>query len=57
MNALAVSYIISCVFWPVLHQKLETLTLVEIVNIRPYPSVDDHFPFILCRSWRHKIGT
>jgi hypothetical protein len=57
INALALSYIISCVFWLVLHQKLETPTLVEIFCIKPYPSVDDHFRFILCRSWRCKSST
>jgi hypothetical protein len=25
-------------------------TLVEFVSINPYPSVDAHFPFILCMS-------
>jgi hypothetical protein len=45
----AISFNFMCIL-VVLHQKLETLTLVEIINIKPYPSVDDHFLFILCRS-------
>jgi hypothetical protein len=56
INALALIYIISRVFWPVLHQKLETPTLVEIVSIKPYPSVDDHFLFISYRCWWQKSG-
>jgi hypothetical protein len=57
INALALSYIISCILWLVLHQMLETPTLEEIVSIKSYPSVCDHFSFILCRSWPCKSGT
>jgi hypothetical protein len=28
-------------------KKIKTPTLVEIVSINPYSSVDDHFPFFL----------
>jgi hypothetical protein len=54
-NALALSCIIACVFLHVLHQMLETPTLVEIVGIKPYPSVYDHFPFTICRNWQKKV--
>jgi hypothetical protein len=53
----ALNYTIPCAFTCVLQQKIETPKLVEIVSINPYSSVDDHFPFILCRNWQHKSGT
>jgi hypothetical protein len=43
-------YIIERVIRYILQKRLETPALVQIVSINPYSSVDDHFPFILCRS-------
>jgi hypothetical protein len=57
IGLLALNYIIPCVFWCVMQQKIETPTLVEIVSIKPYSSVDDHFSLILYRNWWHKSGT
>jgi hypothetical protein len=57
IGLLALNYIIPCTFTCVLQQNIETPTLVEIVSIKPYSSVDYHFSFILCRSLRYKSGT
>jgi hypothetical protein len=57
INLLALNCIISCAFQCVLQQKIETPTLVEIVSINTYSSVDDHFPIIFSRSWRCKSST
>ena len=57
IDSLALKHIISCAFWCILQQKLETPTLVEIISIRPYSSVDDPFTIILCRYWRCKSST
>jgi hypothetical protein len=56
ISLLSLNYIIPCVFWCVLQQKMETPTLVEIFSIKPYSSFDDYFSIILCRNWRHKSG-
>jgi hypothetical protein len=37
--------------------KARNTNIVEIVSIKPYPSVDDHFPFILCRYWQPTSAT
>jgi hypothetical protein len=57
IGLIALSCIIPCAFTCVLQQKIGTPTLVELVSIKPYCSVDDLSLFILCRSWWCKSGT